>query len=162
MERVCSSETLLSTHKSAWSCYSEEQYRQIVREKKIIKLPRNANIFRNNGSVSFKVQKYIYSSFTKLHASRPRKDPTPVPRGQKSPTEHANFAALLVLSCLHSPGLWYSCCNVAHSCCDFKAQNLVMDTITHTTYLTFDNPNLANTAYIWSSYDPQNRHKLFY
>jgi hypothetical protein len=36
-----------------------------------------------------------------------------------------SFAALLVLSCLHSPGLYCSCCNGVWLCCDLEACNLV-------------------------------------
>jgi hypothetical protein len=37
-----------------------------------------------------------------------------------------SIATLRVLSCLHSPGLRCSCCNVVRFCCDLEAYNLVM------------------------------------
>jgi hypothetical protein len=36
-----------------------------------------------------------------------------------------SFATMLVLGCLHSPGLRCSCCNVVRFCCDLEAYNLV-------------------------------------
>jgi hypothetical protein len=35
----------------------------------------------------------------------------------------ASFATLRVMSCLHSPGLLCSCCNVVRFCCDLEACN---------------------------------------
>jgi hypothetical protein len=37
----------------------------------------------------------------------------------------ASFATVLVLSCLHSPGLRCSFCDVVRFCCDLEACNLV-------------------------------------
>jgi hypothetical protein len=41
----------------------------------------------------------------------------------------ARFASLRVLSCLHSPGLRCSCCNVVRFCCDLEASNSVTTTV---------------------------------
>jgi hypothetical protein len=41
----------------------------------------------------------------------------------------ASFATLRVFSCLHSPGLCCSCCNVVRFCCGLEVCNLVTDTI---------------------------------
>jgi hypothetical protein len=41
----------------------------------------------------------------------------------------ASFATLRFLSCLHSPGLRCSCCNVVRFCCDLESGNLVTATI---------------------------------
>jgi hypothetical protein len=52
---------------------------------------------------------------TKLHASRPLKDPPPLPSSATLSQQYseASFAPLQVLSFLHSPGLQFPCCNVA-------------------------------------------------
>jgi hypothetical protein len=39
----------------------------------------------------------------------------------------ASFATLLVLSCLHSPGLRSSCCNVVRFCCGLEACHQIDD-----------------------------------
>jgi hypothetical protein len=41
----------------------------------------------------------------------------------------ASFATVRVLSCLHSPGLRWSCCNGVLLCCGLKACNLVTATV---------------------------------
>jgi hypothetical protein len=70
----------------------------------------------------------IIVAVTKLHASRPRKVFTPLPRGAHQYSV-AIFATLRVLRCLHSPGLRCSCCNVVRFCCDLESCNLVRATI---------------------------------
>jgi hypothetical protein len=67
---------------------------------------------------------------TKLHASRPQKDFTPPYCATLSEQySMASFTTLQFLSCLHSPGLHCSCCNVVRFCCDLEACNLVTATI---------------------------------
>jgi hypothetical protein len=41
----------------------------------------------------------------------------------------ASFATLQVLSCIHSPGLRCSCCNVVRFCCDHEARNFMTATV---------------------------------
>jgi hypothetical protein len=67
---------------------------------------------------------------TKLHASRPRKDYTPLIAQLLSPQYSVgSFATLQVLSCLHSSDLCCSCCNGLWFLCDLEACNLVAATI---------------------------------
>jgi hypothetical protein len=75
---------------------------------------------------------------TKLHTSRPRKRYTPPPPWRAALSQQynvASFDTLRVLSCLHSPGLRCSCCNVAWLYCDLEACNLVTATIVRFTWL---------------------------
>jgi hypothetical protein len=53
----------------------------------------------------------------------------PLPRGSKSQYTVSSFDTLRVLSCLYSPGLCCSCCNVERFCCDLEACNLVTATL---------------------------------
>jgi hypothetical protein len=72
--------------------------------------------------------------FTSLHASRPRKD-----RAALSPQYSvASFATLRVLSCLHSPGLRCSCCNVVQFFCDLEVCNLVTATVTDSNVISWN------------------------
>jgi hypothetical protein len=60
----------------------------------------------------------------------------------------ASFATLRVASCLHSPGLRYSYCNVPRFCCDLEACNLVTATIVRPTVF-----GLVFASWMWSSVD---------
>jgi hypothetical protein len=74
----------------------------------------------------------IIVAVTKLHASRPRKDFNPPPRYRAALNQQysvASFATLLILSCLHSPGLRCSYFNVVRFCCDLETCELVTTTI---------------------------------
>jgi hypothetical protein len=50
----------------------------------------------------------------------------------------ASFATLQILSCLHSPGLRCSCCNIVQFCCTLEACNFVTATITEHFHATHD------------------------
>jgi hypothetical protein len=78
----------------------------------------------------------IIAAVTKMHASRPRKDfthPPPFRAYLSQQYSVASFAALRVLTCLHSPGLYCSCCNIVRFCCDLEACNLVTATTVEST-----------------------------
>jgi hypothetical protein len=73
-----------------------------------------------------KMQALNVVAATKLRASRPWEYFTPHCRAAASQWYCvASFATLLVLSCLHPPGLGCSRCNVARFCCDLEACSLV-------------------------------------
>jgi hypothetical protein len=60
--------------------------------------------------------KFCSVAVTKLHASRPQTDcRLPCHVAVSRQYSVASFAMLLLLSCLHSPGLCCSCCNVVRS-----------------------------------------------
>jgi hypothetical protein len=85
---------------------------------------------QQNQSVIRNTSTHSTVAVTKLHASRPRKNFTPLTaRLLSQQYSVASFAALRVLSCLHSPGLRCSCCNVVRCCCDLQSFNLVTATI---------------------------------
>jgi hypothetical protein len=70
-----------------------------------------------------------FCSYHQIAASRPRKDSTPYRAALSRQYSVPSFATLLVLSCLHSPGLRCSCCNVVWFFCDLEAWcNLVTAT----------------------------------
>jgi hypothetical protein len=54
--------------------------------------------------------------------------PTAWPQVTSNTSLLVRFATLLVLSCLHSPGLRCSCCNVVRFCCDLATCRLVTAT----------------------------------
>jgi hypothetical protein len=82
--------------------------------------------------ISRSAAREIKVAINKLHASRPRKDFNPPPPSRAALSQQysvASFATLQVLSCLHSPGLRCSCCNVVRFCCDLEACNLMTATV---------------------------------
>jgi hypothetical protein len=48
-----------------------------------------------------------------------------LPRGSKSPVQRCQLCYTAGSSCIHSPALRCSCCNVIRFCCDLEACNLV-------------------------------------